>query len=123
MGVINEGYNFKVNQGEAFKRFIKVYSQNPITKKCRPTNLEGYKAKMQIKKDAQSGVILEADTSIYDNRITISLSRAQMTSIKTTGKEWQDYEKYVYDLILDNGNKLYRLMNGLFLVSPMVTKA
>ena len=121
--VIQNGYNFKVNQGETFKRFIKIFCKNKTTGKMRPINLEGYKAKMQIRKIPQGELILEAETAIYENRITVYLTREQMTNIQATGSEWQYYQKYVYDIILDNGKNLYRIMNGLFLVSPMTTRA
>ena len=115
------GYNITINQGEAFNLSVETYTGTESDNERM--DLTGYTAKMQVKTAANAeDVAVEVTTKIEDNVINLSLTSAQTAAIPVKGKTWTEYEVFVYDLIITNGDNFYRILNGQFLISPMVTK-
>lgn len=54
--------------------------------------------------------------------VKFSLTALVTDTIPTTGTKYSAYTKYVYDVELINGAKVYRAANGFANVSPSVTK-
>ena len=113
-------YNIVANQGSTFSRTI-VW-RDPAKK---PILMGGYKARMQVRKTADSStVVLELTTenggiSLHptNGQITLLVSDEVMTTIPE--------DKYVYDLELiapSNTLYIYKLIQGNFVVRSEVTR-
>lgn len=111
-------FNFRVNQGEPFYYDIEIVGEDETA-----FNLTGYTAKMQVKK-APGAADTAANVSavIEDNKIKLTLTKEQTAAIPAENKKsWEDFEVYVYDLVIYKDNDFIRILNGQFLVSPQVT--
>lgn len=107
-------YNIKIEQGATWS--VSVNVEQDIT---------GFSAKCQIKQFAYSTNFIVEPTCTVDaaNKIiTISLTAEQTSSIPTDGTDFSKTKKYVYDLLLFNAEKTYRIINGIVEISPGVTK-
>jgi hypothetical protein len=107
-------YDFDVLQGSTFARDLEYQIQG------EPVDIEGYTAKMKVRKSYELPVEIELTTAnqriiISDtNRIDIQLTAAETASI-TAGR-------YLYDLELVNGDYVERILQGVFTVMAEVTK-
>jgi hypothetical protein len=83
-----------------------------------PINLTNYGLSAQMRKHATATGVTTFTTSFYDaanGKIQIGLSTAQTASLKPG--------RYVYDVVITNtSNKMERVVEGMVLVSPGVTR-
>jgi hypothetical protein len=83
-----------------------------------PINLTDYGLSAQMRKHATATGVTTFTTSFYDapnGKIQIGLSTAQTASLKPG--------RYVYDVVITNtNNKMERVVEGMVLVSPGVTR-
>lgn len=83
-----------------------------------PINLTNYGLSAQMRKHATATGVTTFTTSFYDapnGKIQIGLSTAQTASLKPG--------RYVYDVVITNtNNKMERVVEGMVLVSPGVTR-
>lgn len=83
-----------------------------------PIDLTNYGLSAQMRKHATATGVTTFTTSFYDapnGKIQIGLSTAQTASLKPG--------RYVYDVVITNtNNKMERVVEGMVLVSPGVTR-
>jgi hypothetical protein len=117
-GVMTAGtYLITAEQGATFTRTIIWKDANDV-----PINLAGYTARMQVREDYFStvatltlttengGITLGGATG----SIVLSVSAADMTLVESSA--------YVYDLELEIGGVVTRLIQGTFTVNAEVTR-
>lgn len=112
-------YNIVANQGSTFARTI--LWRDPAKK---PILMEGYKARMQVRKTTDSAVVLELTTE--NGRISLHRTNGQISlvipdEIMATIPE----DKYLYDLELIGPTEniyVYKLLQGNFVVRSEVTR-
>ena len=107
-------YDFDVLQGATFARDLQYQIQG------EPVDIEGYTARMRVRKSYELPVEVELTTAnqkivISDtNKIDLNLTAAETAAI-TAGR-------YLYDLELVNGDYVERILQGMFTVQAEVTK-
>jgi len=121
-------YNFTCEQGSTFTRLIELEEPDlladPTGETFVPINIEGYTARMQIRRTIDSSATLVSLTtenggltvnpSDPDNQILISMSDAVTASISTSG---------VYDLEIQSPDgTVSRILQGTVTLSPEVTR-
>lgn len=106
-------YTIRIEQGATWKPVLTL----------QDTDLTGYSARMQIRADVDSDVVLlELTTS--DGHITIDGPAGQitlqLTDVETTALDWTTG---VYDLeLIAPGGDVQRLLKGIVEVDPEVTR-
>lgn len=113
-------YNIVANQGSTFSRTI-VW-RDPAKK---PILMEGYKARMQVRKTTDSStVVLELTTE--NGRISLHRTNGQITLLVSDEiMAAIPEDKYVYDLELiapTSDVYIYKLIQGNFVVRSEVTR-
>lgn len=121
-------YNFTCEQGSTFTRLIELEEPDlladPTGETFVPINIEGYTARMQIRRTIDSSTTLVSLTTENggltvnpadpDNQILISMSDAVTASISTSG---------VYDLEIESPDgTVSRILQGTVTLSPEVTR-
>jgi hypothetical protein len=107
-------YDFDVLQGSTFTRDLEYQIQG------EPVNIEGYTARMKVRKSYELPVVVELTTAnqkivISDtNKIDLSLTAAETAAISAG--------RYLYDFELVNGDYVERILQGVFTVMAEVTK-
>jgi hypothetical protein len=107
-------YDFDVLQGATFARDLQYQIQG------EPVDIEGYTARMKVRKSYDLPVEIELTTAngkivISDtNKIDITLSAAETAALSSG--------RYLYDLELVNGDYVERILQGIFTVMAEVTK-
>ena len=107
-------YDFDVLQGATFARDLQYQIQG------EPIDIEGYTARMKVRKSYDLPVEIELTTAngkivISDtNKIDITLSAAETAALSSG--------RYLYDLELVNGDYVERILQGIFTVMAEVTK-
>jgi len=109
-------YNFTMDQGSTWS--VQLIYKDP---NGAPINLSGYTAKMQLRRKFDSPTaVLTLATGGQGITITgITGTIAITATDEQTGTI--DGGLYVYDLELDNGGVITRLIQGQVTVSPQVT--
>jgi hypothetical protein len=109
-------YNIKAEQGATFRRVFtwKDSDNNPI-------DLTGYTAKMQVREDAYTSVILDMSTA--NGKIVIATPANGQLEVSETASNMSliDGGSYRYDIELTNGAEVTRLLEGGFYVSEEIT--
>ena len=107
-------YDFDVLQGTTFTRDLQYQIQG------EPVDIEGYTARMKVRKSYDLPVEIEITTAngkiiiSETNRIDISLTAAETAALSSG--------RYLYDLELVNGDYVERILQGIFTVMAEVTK-
>lgn len=104
--------NLVIDQGSTFSTSLNLTDENGD-----PISLLGYTANSQIRKwytSATPAATFTTNTSEGDGVITLSLTSAQ-TSNLVAGR-------YVYDVEIDNGATVSRIVEGIVTVTPQVTR-
>jgi hypothetical protein len=112
-------YNIVADQGSTFARTI--LWRDPAKK---PILMEGYKARMQVRKTTDSAIVLELTTE--NGRISLHPTNGQISllisdEVMATIPE----DKYLYDLELIGPTAsiyVYKLLQGNFVVRSEVTR-
>lgn len=108
-------YNITAYQGATFD-FLATWTIN-----ATPVNLDGYTARMQVRRT------VDADTTIISltssSGITLG-GEAGTIAVSVTAAIMEDISGgvYVYDLELDSGAEVTRLLQGTFTVQSEVTR-
>ena len=109
-------YNIVCPQGSTFNQQLTWNIDNA------PVDLTGYTARMQVREKHISNVYnLNLTTenggiTLGDEEGTISITVSAADTSEIIAKE------YVYDLELDSGGEVTRLIEGKFIVTPEVTR-
>jgi len=108
-------YNFTLDQGSVFYINLKYQDPNGV-----PINLTGNTARMQLRRQYSSPVVLTLTTGGGGFVITGATGNI---AIQITDEQTETLEEgfYVYDLELNNGGVISRLIQGTITVSPQVT--
>ena len=110
-----------IEQGATFTRTLTLESSPGV-----PINLTGYVARGKIKTGATSvNSIADFVCTIgapLTGVIDVSLTSTITAGIPTTGEKYSSVAKYYYDIEMESGGVVTRLLNGQITVSPEVTK-
>ena len=104
--------NLVIDQGTTFSADLSLTDDNG-----EPLNLEGYAANSQMRKwytSINPSAVFNASVNAQLGTITLSLE-ASNTSNLTAGR-------YVYDVEINNGSVVSRVVEGIVTVTPQVTK-
>jgi hypothetical protein len=115
-------FNFTIEKGVTLRIPMRVMQGKA------PMPLTGYQGFCQIRTTADyaSTIIATPTINIVDapgGLIEIYLSEETTAAIRTTGKKFDDYTEYQYDIKLKNmtTGQSFRIFNGSVKVSPGVT--
>lgn len=109
-------YNFKIEQGSTFVEVLTWrVGQTPV-------DLTGFTAKMQLRNDINSGVLLELTTE--NGRIALGGTAGTITiNLPAADTALLTFEKAVYDLqLISPDNVVTRLLKGHVTIDPEVTR-
>lgn len=104
--------NIYIDQGTTFSLSIGVNDQNGD-----PKDLSDYTAAAQMRRSYYTNTSIDftAEVSLpLDGEVTISLTAAQTTAIKAG--------RYVYDIEIESEEETVRVLEGIVVVNPEVTK-
>lgn len=104
--------NIYIDQGTTFSLSLVVNDQFGDAK-----DLTGYTAAAQMRKSYYTSTAIDftADISLpEDGEVTISLTAEETSSIKAG--------RYVYDIEISNEDETLRVLEGIVVVNPEVTK-
>lgn len=104
--------NIYIDQGTTFSLSIGVNDQNGD-----PKDLSDYTAAAQMRRSyyTNSSIDFTAEVSLpLDGEVTISLTAAQTTAIKAG--------RYVYDIEIESEEETVRVLEGIVVINPEVTK-
>ena len=112
-------YNLICDQSTTFTFQFQI--QNNVNGTTTPWNLAGYTGTMTVRPFLGASTITTVASTangrmVFDNpngRITVTLSSAITAAI--------DASRYVYDLVLDSGSTVTRILEGKFIVTGAVT--
>lgn len=109
-------YNMICPQGATFSQRL-TWTIGDI-----PVNLTNYTARMQVR-DKHKGACTVLDLSTSNGQI--SLDDEGNIDLLVDSETTEDIvaREYVYDLELNSGNEIYRIIEGKFIVTPEVTRA
>jgi len=108
-------YNFTLDQGSVF--YINLQYEDPDG---NPINLTGNTARMQLRRQYSTPAVLTLTTG--GGGIVITGATGNI-AIEITDEQTETLEGgfYLYDLELNNGGVISRLIQGTITVSPQVT--
>lgn len=104
--------NLYIDQGTTYSLSITVSDQNGDVK-----DLTDYTAAAQMRKSyytSSSSSFTAAITSPLDGEVTISLTATQTSALKAG--------RYVYDIEIESDEETLRILEGIVVVNPEVTK-
>lgn len=107
-------YDFDVLQGTTFARDLQYQIQG------EPVDIEGYTARMKVRKSYDLPVEVELTTA--NGKITISNTNQIDINLTAADTAGIDAGRYLYDLELVNGDYVERILQGIFTVMAEVTK-
>lgn len=109
-------YNMICPQGATFsQRLTWTIADDPV-------DLSGYSARMQVR-DKHKGSCLILDLSTNNGQISLDDEGNIDLLVDAETTEEIVPREYVYDLELNSGQEIYRLVEGKFIVTPEVTRA
>jgi hypothetical protein len=107
--------NLELKQGEDFYRLLTLTDENGAA-----VNLTGHSFSGQIRSSYASDLFLSFAFTITDavnGKVEMTIPSATSTAKKCVGKG-----NFVYDVEHDTGSKKIRIMEGVLLFSPEVTR-
>lgn len=107
-------YNMICPQGATFSKRL-TWTIDDV-----PVDLSGYTAKMQAR-DKPGGSCLVVDITTENGGISLDDEGNIDLLIDSGDTELIIAKDYVYDLELDSGNEVYRVIEGKFIVTPEVS--
>jgi hypothetical protein len=107
-------YNMICPQGATFSKRL-TWTIDDV-----PVDLSSYTAKMQAR-DKHGGSCLVVDITTENGGISLDNEGNIDLLIESEDTELIIAKEYVYDLELDSGSEVYRIIEGKFIVTPEVT--
>jgi hypothetical protein len=104
--------NIVIDQGTTFSTDLNLTDENGD-----PIQLNGYVANSQMRKwytSVNATVTFATTINVTSGVITLSLSSNQTSNIVSG--------RYVYDVELNNGSEISRVVEGIVTVTPQVTR-
>ena len=108
-------YNMICPQGATFSKTL-TWTIDDV-----PGDLTGYTARMQAR-DKVGGSCIVANITTENGGISLDDEGNINLLISSDDTKTINAKDYVYDLELDSGSKVYRIIEGKFIVTPEVTK-
>lgn len=109
-------YNMICSQGATFSKRLTWTIDNI------PVDLTGYSARMQARDKYGSACVI-VDLSTTNGGISLDDEGNIDIYIDSNTTEGIVAKEYVYDLELNSGSEVYRVVEGKFIVTPEVTKS
>lgn len=110
-------YLVTADQGATFTRTIIWKDANDV-----PINLAGYTARMQVRKDYFS-TTASLTLTTENGKITLGGATGSIVlNVSATDMSLLESSSYVYDLELETGGVVTRLIQGTFTVNAEVTR-
>jgi hypothetical protein len=108
-------YDFTIKQGATFQYNMIWKDSDGVA-----IDLDGYTARMQIRKDYEKELYIELTTE--NDRITLNNETGHIDLyISAADTEDLDFKKGRYDLELITGTTVYRILEGIVLLNREVT--
>lgn len=103
--------NLVIDQGTTFSTDLSLTDENGDA-----LNLSGYTANSQIRKwyTSTNAVAFSASINVDSGVITLALTANQTANIASG--------RYVYDVEINNGSTISRVVEGIITVTPNVTR-
>ncbi len=105
--------NFTIEQGTTFTTTVTVKQATGVA-----FNLTGYTPRAQMRKSfystSKTDFTAAVEGAAANGQVTLSLTATQ-TAALTDGR-------YVYDIEIDNGTTVYRVLEGMVTITPNVTR-
>ena len=104
--------NLYIDAGSTFSAIITVRGSDG-----NPLDLTGYEVASQIRKSYGSTTAYNFNASIYDDnsgKVRVQLSAAESSAIKPG--------RYLYDIEISTGLSRFRVVEGLAIITPEITK-
>jgi hypothetical protein len=104
--------NIYIDQGTTFEMTVTVSDQNGD-----PKDLTEYTVAAQMRKSYYTSTAIDFTSEIsapLDGDVTISLTASETTAIKAG--------RYVYDIEIEGTEETLRILEGIVVVNPEVTK-
>lgn len=104
--------NIYIDQGTTFSLSLNVSDQNGD-----PKDLSDYTAAAQMRKSYYTNTAIDFNADItlpLDGEVTISLTAEETSAIKAG--------RYVYDIEIEGESETLRVLEGIVVVNPEVTK-
>lgn len=108
-------YNMICPQGATFSKTL-TWTINDVA-----VDLSGYTARMQAR-DKIGGSCIVVNITTENSGITLDSQGNINLLISSADTSIINAKDYVYDLELDSGSEVYRVIEGKFIVTPEVTK-
>jgi hypothetical protein len=109
-------YNITCEQGATFTFQFTVKTGDT------PWNLTGYSATMTIRPFVGSPVTAVSATTVNGKIVIVGATGQVTVTLDDTTTADLVASRYAYDLILDSGSVVTRLLEGKFVVTPSVTQ-
>lgn len=110
-------YNITCEQGATFERVFTFYAQDGTT----PFDLNGYSARMQIRRDVNAVTTL-LDLTTENGRIALGGTEGTIALTLTPAETATLTDDGVYDLEIRTDDAVYRVLKGAFRLDPEVTR-
>ena len=104
--------NIYIDQGTTFSLSLNVSDQNGD-----PKDLSDYTAAAQMRKSYYTNTAIDFNADItlpLDGEVTISLTAEETSAIKAG--------RYVYDIEIEGESETLRVLEGIVVINPEVTK-
>ncbi len=116
-------FDLQINQGEDYLQYFQWLQMDGVT----PVDITNFLGSCQIRSSAQStGILVTPLFTIVDSVhgvFSLSLTNAQAAAIPTSGGDFLDVSRYVYDVVLYSpAGTAFRVLNGRAIISPEVTR-
>ena len=115
-------YNFTIEQGATFKRTFRYKDSNG-----NPISLSGSLVRMQIRQNVNSDVVIDEFTSNNNSFVLTTPaggSEVNQINLEITATETAafNFNNAVYDIEIDSGDEVIRLLQGKIKLSKEVTR-
>lgn len=120
-------YDLRIEQGASFYnevQWLVESKENP--NEFVPVDITTWEIRCQIRARANSPIIIKTvnvqKIDAVNGIFAIYLNLVETANIPTVGAYWKEYELFAYDIEVESGTGVERLLNGKVFVSPNVTR-
>lgn len=111
-----------INKGQDWQQTVAVRYQPSSYSEEEDLDLSGFTAIGEIRSyTGASEIVATMDVTIDGNKIILALDKSVTANIAAPGKSPSAYTRYLYDVVLTDGTKSARVLQGSVDVCPGVT--
>jgi hypothetical protein len=114
---VSNKLDIELKQGEDFYRLLTIKDENGT-----PINLTGFSFASQIRSSYSDELFLSFSFNIKDQGTNPGEVEWRLSSALSSAKEVNTKLRYVYDVEMNSGTIKTRIMEGVCLVTPEVTR-